>query len=102
MNKYLKNFERTYGWAWLLKLTEELYTWDDPMAQKWYDNLKPLAEHLSGRYIEYLPKLAYPEFVHLKELADEHVKFSLGNIVDGDYAGEHWLASFALYALGSR
>jgi len=34
--------------------------------------------------------------------ADEHMTYSLGNIVDGDYAGEHWLASFALYAYKMR
>jgi hypothetical protein len=26
LNKYTASFERTYGWAWLLKLSEELYT----------------------------------------------------------------------------
>src|SRR4029079_6744483 len=24
------SFERTYGWAWLVKLAEELHGWDDP------------------------------------------------------------------------
>jgi len=33
-----------------------------------------------------------------RALADEHLAFSLANITDGDYAGQHWLASFALYA----
>jgi hypothetical protein len=28
----LKSFERTYGWAWLLKLAEELRGWNDPDA----------------------------------------------------------------------
>ncbi|MGK0391855.1 MAG: hypothetical protein ACI94Y_004622, partial [Maribacter sp.] len=31
-------------------------------------------------------------------LATEHLDFSLSKIADGDYAGQHWLASFALYA----
>lgn len=26
-------FERTYGWAWVLKLDQELLTWDDPLAK---------------------------------------------------------------------
>ena len=30
--KYNKSYERTYGWAWLLKLAEELHTWNDPIA----------------------------------------------------------------------
>lgn len=60
LNRESKSFERTYGWAWLLKLQEELYTWDHPLARKWYKNLKPLEEYISAAYIEYLPKLVYP------------------------------------------
>lgn len=41
----------------------------------------------------------YPnEFKHLKSLADYHFNFSLPSVVDGNYEGEHWLASFALRA----
>nr|WP_294861762.1 DUF2891 domain-containing protein [uncultured Fluviicola sp.] len=43
-----------------------------------------------------------PELTHLSKIADEHIQTSLSNIVDGDYMGEHWLASFALLALLSR
>ncbi len=32
--KHNKTYERTYGWAWLLKLVEEIHTWDDPVAQQ--------------------------------------------------------------------
>ncbi len=53
-------FERTYGWAWLFKLQEELYTWKDADAQRWYANLQPLVDLLVNRYMEYLPKLVYP------------------------------------------
>ena len=227
LNNYTKSFERTYGWAWLLKLSEELYTWDDPDAQRWYENLKPLNALLSEKYIEYLPKLVYPirvgehsntafgltfaldyartvgdkklefmivkrakefylsdsncpiewepsgydflspcleemdimrrvlkkekfdawssdflpnilngvgslapgkvfdrsdgklvhldglnfsrawclypiENMHTTRIADEHLSYSLVKITDGDYAGEHWLASFALYALKTK
>ena len=35
-------------------------------------------------------------------IADKHLKYSFDKITDGDYAGEHWLASFALYALKSK
>ncbi len=41
----------------------------------------------------------FPEYGHLKKIAQEHVRFSLPSIVDGSYEGEHWLASFALLAL---
>ncbi|MDR1950866.1 MAG: DUF2891 domain-containing protein [Bacteroidales bacterium] len=55
-----RSFERTYGWAWLLKLAEELYTWNDAQGQIWYANLKPLAEHLANSYIDFLPRLSFP------------------------------------------
>ncbi len=229
LNDYTKSFERTYGWAWLLKLGEELKTWEDPDAQAWYANLEPLCHLLSEKYLDYLPKLVYPirvgehsntafglsfaldyarvigdaplenmitdraksfysddadcpiswepsgydflspcleemnlmrrvlnteEFstwstaflpklingseglapgkvkdrsdgklvhldglnfsrawclyplgksnAHVQNIANAHLDYSLAKITDGDYAGEHWLASFALYALKTR
>ena len=234
LNRYTASFERTYGWAWLLKLAEELHHWqDDPQAQVWSQVLQPLADLIVEKYLDFLPRLTYPirvgehantafglsfawdyaqatgrdsllqviesraltfygpdtncplswepggfDFLspcleeaalmsrilpneafrewladfapalleggeailepavvsdrsdgklvhldglnfsrawclytiadalpgldHLRNLADRHLAFSLSNIVDGDYAGEHWLASFALYALHQR
>ncbi|MEA1888008.1 MAG: DUF2891 domain-containing protein [Bacteroidota bacterium] len=55
-----KTFERTYGWAWLLKLAKELYTWDTDLGRELYGNLSPLANLVSDMYIEFLPKLHYP------------------------------------------
>lgn len=55
-----QSFERTYGWAWLLKLADELYTWDDPQAKQWSRNLRPLADALADEYIKFLPKQTYP------------------------------------------
>ena len=55
-----KSFERTYGWAWLLKLAEELYSWNDQQGNKWLENLQPLADAIANRYIEFLPKQTYP------------------------------------------
>lgn len=228
LNRYVRSFERTYGWAWLLKLQAELDNWEDPMGRQMAANLQPLADTICIKYMDYLPKLVYPirvgehtntafglafawdyaaqsgkeelktmiesrarefyltdaecpwswepsgydflspcleeadlmrrvlspeeynawlnnflpnldsnqgyvpavvsdrtdgKLVHLDglnfsrawclfsmsegdrdftALAEEHLQFSLRNIVDGDYAGEHWLASFALYALSCR
>ncbi len=228
LNKESKSFERTYGWAWLLKLSEELYTWDHPDAKALYNHLIPLNDYISTAYQSYLPKLVYPirvgehsntafglsfaldyartigdnaletsivnaalrfyksdrdcpitwepsgydflspclqevdimkkvlqkddfrrwldgflpnlsseefvltpaevsdrsdgKLVHLDGLnfsrawclynldkcincnrvADQHLQFSLDKIVDGDYAGQHWLASFALYAFSCQ
>lgn len=55
-----KSFERPYGWTWLLKLAEELHTWDDPDAKTWAANLRPLAELIAKRYAEFFPKQTYP------------------------------------------
>ena len=54
------SFERTYGWAWLLKLAEELHTWDDPDARQWSKHLRPLTETIVSRYLAFLPKQTYP------------------------------------------
>jgi Protein of unknown function (DUF2891) len=228
-----KSYERTYGWAWILKLQLELDTSNEPYAQELAQNLKPLTNLFIQRYSEFLPKLLYPirvgthtntafglsfaydyalysknlafqkvikenairmyqkdqncpfnwepsgtdflspcleemglmqrvlskneffvwlkkfapqlfnpkfswevaqvsdrtdghlvhldglnfsrawnmyhlinqypkEFVHLKTLADSHFNFSLATIVDGNYEGEHWLASFALHTFEEK
>jgi hypothetical protein len=55
-----KSFERTYGWAWLLKLAEELHAWDDPDAKQWSQNLRPLTDVIVTRYLDFLPKQTYP------------------------------------------
>lgn len=57
--KHNKNFERTYGWGWLLKLAEELYTWNDPIAKELSQNLQPLTDLIAEKLIDYLPKLQY-------------------------------------------
>ena len=224
-----KSYERTYGWAWLLKLAEELHNWNDPLAIELSESLQPLTDLVVERYMDFLPRLAYPvrvgehpnsafglafawdysvsagdtvfsnlirkystrffiedsgcpygwepggydflspcleeadlmrrilpdkefdewlrkflpdlfdpsfylepakvydrtdgklvhldglnfsrawclyglasrsdDLAHLSIIADNHLAFSLGSVVDGSYAGEHWLASFAVYAL---
>ncbi len=55
-----RSFERPYGWAWLLKLAEELHGWDDPDAREWSRNLRPLADAIVARYLEFFPKQTYP------------------------------------------
>ncbi|MEH6763265.1 MAG: DUF2891 domain-containing protein [Aequorivita antarctica] len=75
-----KSFERTYGWAWLLKLSEELHSWDDPMAKELEKNLKPLTDIIVLRYKEFLPKLNYPIRV------GEHTNTAFGLTFAYDYA----------------
>lgn len=231
--KHEKSYERMYGWAWLLKLQQELDTYNEPFAKELAVNLQPLTTILVQRYIEFLPKLNYPvrvgthtstafglnlawdyavhaknqllqesiktnalrlfkndtdcpfawepsgtdflspcleeigimqrimpekeflkwlkdfakplfdkkftwkpgevsdrtdghlvhldglnfsrawnlyqlagqypkQFGHLRAMADTHLKYSLPAVVDGNYEGEHWLASFALYAFDKK
>ena len=54
------SFERTYGWAWLLKLAEELHDWNDEDGRRWSKNLQPLANALVEKYLAFLPKQNYP------------------------------------------
>ncbi|QYJ67326.1 DUF2891 domain-containing protein [Flavobacterium litorale] len=60
IKKHNKSYERTYGWAWLLKLQLELDSYNTPFAQQLAKNLQPLSNLISERYIEFLPKLNYP------------------------------------------
>lgn len=55
-----KSFERPYGWAWLLKLAEELHAWDDPDGREWSANLRPLVDVIVKSYLDYFPKQTYP------------------------------------------
>jgi hypothetical protein len=54
------SFERTYGWAWLLKLAEELHGWNDEDGRRWSQNLQPLANAFAEKYLAFLPKQTYP------------------------------------------
>jgi hypothetical protein len=55
-----KSFERTYGWAWLLKLAEELHGWNDEQGKQWAANLEPLVQVIVARYLDFLPRQTYP------------------------------------------
>jgi hypothetical protein len=47
---------------------------------------------------------ALPDGVLCAQLAVaavEHARVGLANVATGDYMGEHWLASFAVYMLGT-
>lgn len=58
--KNRQSFERTYGWAWLLKLAEELHLSNDAEAKSWATNLQPLVDELVKSYLLFLPKQTYP------------------------------------------
>ncbi len=82
-----KSFERMYGWAWYLRLVQELHTWDDPEGQQWRENLRPLEEHLVASTMEFLPKQNYP----IRTGVHPNTAFGLGQIRDYAVAVENQL-----------
>ncbi len=71
-------FERTYGWAWLLKLDQELMTWKDPRAVRWHENLKPLTDQVLVLWKKYLDKQTYPN----RTGVHPNTAFALGFAID--------------------
>ena len=54
-------FERPYGWAWLLMLAAELGAPRRTRGDDGRARMRPLAEHSSQRFREFLPKATYPD-----------------------------------------
>lgn len=75
-----KDYERTYGWAWLLKLDEALLEWDAPEAKQMHENLKPLVDLISLKFDKFLTKLNYPIRI------GEHNNIAFGMSFAYDYA----------------
>ena len=88
---------------WLKKFAPQLF------SKKWQWEVARVSDRTDGHLVHldglnfsrawnlYFLIRQYPkQFSHLKPLADKHLSFSLPSIVDGNYEGEHWLASFAL------
>jgi len=73
-----QSFERPYGWAWLLKLAEELHGWDDADGREWSKNLKPLADAIAARFVAYFPKQTYP----IRSGVHQNTAFALGFALD--------------------
>lgn len=53
------SWERTYGWAWILKLEEELDNWEDADGKKWKAALAPLTEKIVSLWMKFLPRQTY-------------------------------------------
>ena len=56
------SFERPYGWGWLLKLAAELslLAAEDKTVESLDHALAPLAQAFADRFIDFLPRAAYP------------------------------------------
>ncbi|SNT26977.1 Protein of unknown function [Noviherbaspirillum humi] len=80
-----RTFERTYGWAWLLKLQAELIALasEQPEAERWRDVLQPLADAFAQRYLDFLPLATFPI------RAGIHANSAFGLLLALDYAGAH-------------
>ncbi|WP_333878014.1 DUF2891 domain-containing protein [Flavobacterium sp.] len=95
--------------GWLKKFAPSLFskkfTWDVARVS---DRTDGHLVHLDGLNFSRAWNLYgliqhYPRaFSHLKAIADLHFNFSLPSVVDGNYEGEHWLASFALHAFEEK
>jgi hypothetical protein len=72
------SFERPYGLAWLLQLSAELRQWDDPQAQQWSRELRPLETEVAARLESWVPKLHYP----IRVGEHDQTAFSFGLIWD--------------------
>src|SRR5262245_12879326 len=54
------NFERPYGYAWLLKLQSDLRAWPDSQAKRWARNTTPLASWMADSLIAHIDALKQP------------------------------------------
>lgn len=95
--------------SWLKKFAPKLF------SKKWNWEVAKVSDRTDGHLVHldglnfsrawnmYALINAFPkQFLHLKPLADTHLNFSLPSVVDGNYEGEHWLASFALHAFEEK
>lgn len=57
---FRSSFERPYGYAWLLALSQELKLSSFYQAKNWYQAIQPLTRDVCDRLIDYLGKLTYP------------------------------------------
>jgi hypothetical protein len=91
------SFERPYGLAWVLMLSAELRTWNDPQAAAWARALEPLETEAAARIKRWLPDLTYP----IRVGEHDQTAFAFGLIWDwAGVAGDQSMR--ALLADGAR
>jgi Protein of unknown function (DUF2891) len=73
-----KDFEKPYGYSWLLKLQAELSRWGDPEAKTLVANLDPLAKFFSGKLITYFNELPYA----MRTGVHQNTAFSMNLVLD--------------------
>ena len=92
-NRWLKDF--------LPQLTEVNFTWSPGIVK---DRTDGKLVHLDGLNFSRASCLygiaqTVSAYGHLTKIADQHVAYSLPNLLDDNYEGTHWLGTFALHAL---
>ena len=100
--KQRETFERTYGWAWLLKLAAELREGSAPGVPRetaaafasWSAVLQPLTDAFVDRYLKWLPKATYP----IRVGTHQNTAFGLALALDYARAADHKQLGEALRA----
>lgn len=82
------SWERTYGWAWILKLDEELFGWDDEDGKRWHQAMQPLTQKIVDLWTKFLPKQTYPNRTGV------HPNTAFGLVFALDYARTEKNTSF--------
>jgi hypothetical protein len=100
------SFERTYGWAWLLRLGDELDALGDPDARAWRAALAPVVGVVRDHWLEFLPRAGYPiragthantafglafALDHARATGDDELTAAIEAVADG------WFADDAAY-----
>lgn len=75
-----RQFERPYGWAWLLLLQAELMRHTSDEGHRWAHTLAPLAGEFVRRFEAYLPLATYPV------RAGVHANSAFALMLAGEYA----------------
>ena len=78
----LADFEKPYGYGWLMKLYGEAKSWDDPEGKRIATVLEPLHKWINENYIASLKSLNYPIRVGL------HPNTALDMIFTLDYTNQ--------------
>ncbi|MBC7840816.1 MAG: DUF2891 domain-containing protein [Gemmatimonadaceae bacterium] len=60
LQPHRSTFERPYGWAWAHMLSAELAQHDTDDGRRWNAALQPLADVVTTRWLDFLPRATYP------------------------------------------
>jgi len=73
-----RQFERPYGWGWLLRLALELKRSSIPELKELYKNIDPFSRFISENFMRYLNQLSRP----IREGTHQNTAFSMIHLYD--------------------